>query len=58
MRRRRKLVLRAETVAVLATDLDRVRGGFITGPAATDGNNGCPSEATGCHTGWTGCGSC
>ena len=26
--------------------------------ALTDGNNGCQSEATGCHTGWTACGTC
>lgn len=53
-----KLALRAETLRQLTgREIALVRGGFIT-TAITDGNNGCQSEATGCHTGWTACGTC
>lgn len=58
---KRVLKLSRESVRVLSSrQLTRAGGGFIPDPttAATDGNNGCPSEATGCHTGLSGCGSC
>lgn len=51
----KKLVLRRETIALLK--LREVLGGYQT-IATTDGNNGCQSEATGCGTGWTACGTC
>lgn len=61
----RRLQLRRETIVLLAR-LDIVRGGQIVrsvapypcAEAATDGNNGCLSEAGGCHTAWTACGTC
>jgi hypothetical protein len=54
----RKLALRREAVRTIR--LDRIIAGLQPDPttAATDGNNGCPSEATGCHTGYTACGTC
>jgi hypothetical protein len=57
----RKLALRREAIRTLrAIDIDRAIGGMEPDPttAATDGNNGCPSEATGCHTGFSACGTC
>lgn len=67
--KRRRLILRSETVAVLAGPLlTHVRGGRdVSNPsqvphpcedADTDGGNGCVSEATSCHTGWPRCGTC
>lgn len=50
------LSLRRETILVLS-GLRTVRAGYYE-PATTDGNNGCQSEATGCPTGWTACGTC
>jgi hypothetical protein len=60
-------VLAHETVAVLsALYLGLAHAGQVAvsvapypcKEAATDTNNGCLSEAGGCHTGWTGCGTC
>lgn len=67
--KRRRLKLAREVVRQLSgAALGPVRGGrdvsipsvapHACETAATDGNNGCLSEATGCHTGWTGCGTC
>ena len=60
-RQARKLELRVEAIRSLTRgQLRGAIGGFIPDPttAATDGNTGCASEATGCHTGLSGCGSC
>lgn len=53
---KRTLKLSREVVRTLR----EIRGGFIPDPttAATDGNTGCQSEAGGCHTGYSACGSC
>lgn len=67
--KRRKLTLRRETLAVLsAVYLGLAHAGqlpqlpsvapYPCGDAATDGANGCLSEAGRCHTGWTACGTC
>lgn len=63
MNKKRKLRLSKENIRALGPEwLNRAVGGIVacsdTYTAATDGNNGCPSEATGCHTGYSGCGSC
>lgn len=56
----RRLALRTEEIRILRSpELVRARGGVPdTTTAATDGNTDCPSEATGCHTAFSGCGSC
>jgi hypothetical protein len=49
----RKLSLRTDTIRNLSgLELSRARGGMMnaTSRAATDGNTGCQSEATGCYT--------
>lgn len=50
----RKLTLRSEVIKNLTeVNLTKIHGGrFVDGDttAATDGNNGCVSEATGCPT--------
>jgi len=53
---KKKLPLRREMIVTLS-QLHYVQAGYLE-PATTDGNNGCQSEATGCATGWTGCGTC
>jgi hypothetical protein len=56
----RRLALSSQVLRVLSgLALEHVRGGVpYETTALTDGNNGCQSEATGCHTGWTACGTC
>lgn len=57
----KRLILARNTVRTLTTSqLELVAAGEPPHPttALTDGNNGCQSEATGCHTGWTACGTC
>lgn len=65
--KRVKLMLRAETIVRLSFgQLKAVRGGQVArsvapypcAGAATDTANGCLSEAGGCHSGWTACGTC
>jgi hypothetical protein len=57
----RTLKLSRESLRTIAGwQLARAAGGLQPDPttAATDGNTGCQSEAGGCHTGLSGCGTC
>lgn len=59
MKQTKKLPLNRESIRLLAAKDLRFAGGLpAETTAATRGGTDCPSEATGCHTGFSGCGSC